>query len=305
MKLSRRNLIAVAFAFAAFVPVFPALGQAQLSSDSVEAGVATTARSSDGLQLSIMTYGDEDAPEILFLHGLGQSRLSWDKQIEDLSNRFRVVTFDLRGHGDSGKPEAASAYANASVWADDVDAVIKAAGLRRPTLVGWSFGGFVIGQYLEKYGSSHVAGVNLVDAVTKFDYALFGSSGLQHSPGLASPDLSVRTAAIVDFLAACFVQQPDPQTFSRMVAFNGMVPVGFHTGIGQLSAEGIDEAFAKVGNMLVTYGEQDTITAYEMSRRILDINTGATLSIYPEAGHAPFYDAPERFNEELSEFASR
>ena len=50
----------------------------------------------------------------------------------------------------------------------DLHAVMETAGLRRPTLVGWSLGGFIIGLYLLKYGRERTAGINLVDAVTVF-----------------------------------------------------------------------------------------------------------------------------------------
>lgn len=76
------------------------------------------------------------------------------------------MTFDMRGHGDSDKPDNAAAYASGERWADDLRAVMETAGLRRPTLVGWSLGGFVVGLYLAKYGRERTAGINLVDAVT-------------------------------------------------------------------------------------------------------------------------------------------
>ena len=62
------------------------------------------AKTSDGLNLSVQTYGDVGNDEILFVHGFGQSRLSWSKQTSSfLIERYRVVTFDLRGHGNSDK----------------------------------------------------------------------------------------------------------------------------------------------------------------------------------------------------------
>lgn len=64
-------------------------------------GGALSVRTSDGLTLSATTYGNPAASEILFVRGLGQSALSWHRQVEHLAARFRVVTFDMRGHGSS------------------------------------------------------------------------------------------------------------------------------------------------------------------------------------------------------------
>ena len=61
--------------------------------------------------------GDPAAPEILFIHGLHQSRLGWDKQFSDPALAgFRMVRFDLRGNGDSNKPNALESYSDADRW---------------------------------------------------------------------------------------------------------------------------------------------------------------------------------------------
>ena len=84
-----------------------------------------SARSADGTVLVGDAQGDAQASEILFIHGLRQSRLSWDKQFADPALAgFRLVRFDLRGHGDSDKPASPDAYADAELWAKDVAAVI-------------------------------------------------------------------------------------------------------------------------------------------------------------------------------------
>ncbi len=69
-----------------------------------------TVKTPDGLSISAQSWGDPDGPEILFIHGLMQSHLSWSRQVEsELAREFRMVTYDLRGHGDPG--EAAGARA--------------------------------------------------------------------------------------------------------------------------------------------------------------------------------------------------
>ncbi len=89
------------------------------------------AKSSDGLNLSVRTdeYVGNDA--ILVIHSFGQSRLCWSKQTSSsLTEHYRVVSFDLRGHGNSDKPDHAAAYASGEQWADDLHAVMETACLR-------------------------------------------------------------------------------------------------------------------------------------------------------------------------------
>ena len=71
-------------------------------------------------------------PALLLHHGLASSQRIWDLMLPGLARRFRVVTYDARGHGLSAKPS--SGYGFDHVTADAV-AVIKAARLRRPIVV--------------------------------------------------------------------------------------------------------------------------------------------------------------------------
>jgi non-heme chloroperoxidase len=64
-----------------------------------------TVKTPDGLTISAQEWGNPAGPEILFIHGFSQSHLSWIRQVDsDLAKEFRIVTYDLRGHGNSDKP---------------------------------------------------------------------------------------------------------------------------------------------------------------------------------------------------------
>jgi non-heme chloroperoxidase len=59
----------------------------------------------DGLTIAAQEWGNPNGPEILFIHGYSQSYLSWMRQVDsDLAKDFHIVTYDLRGHGNSDKP---------------------------------------------------------------------------------------------------------------------------------------------------------------------------------------------------------
>ena len=72
---------------------------------------------------------------------------------------FRMVTYDLRGHGASDKPLESQRYKDAKLWADEVQAVMDGVGLRRPVLVGWSYAGRIICDYLRHHGQGRLAGL--------------------------------------------------------------------------------------------------------------------------------------------------
>lgn len=261
-------------------------------------------RSSDGTVLAVQAQGDPKAPEILLIHGLRQSHLSWQKQLADPQLKgFRIVTFDLRGHGDSDKPNAPDAYANADQWADDVAAVIGATRLRRPVLVGWSLGGYVAGAYLRKYGGGSVAGVNLVDAVTKLSPDLLTQEAGAFTTTTTSHDLGVRADATADFLATCFYRLPTKAEMRQMLIVNGMTARAVNEGFVQTKTTDLESTFqAYAGSILLTHGIHDRLVRVAMSERIKAIHPNSRLSLFSESGHSPFYEEPARYGKELAAF---
>src|SRR5262245_12658001 len=118
-----------------------------------------------GLNLAVYEAGKPGAPAIVLIHGFTQNFMTWDQQFSELADRFHVVAYDFRGHGGSDKPLEAQKYTDSSLWADDLAAVIRSRNLRRPVLVGWSYGGYVIADYVRKYGDAELGGVVFEGAV--------------------------------------------------------------------------------------------------------------------------------------------
>jgi hypothetical protein len=99
-------------------------------------------RTPDGVNISAQEWGNPNGKEIVFIHGFMQSYLSWSKQLHDpeLSKQFRMISYDFRGHGGSDKIMDPKLYNNGEAFADELNAVIQAASLKKPVLVGWSYG---------------------------------------------------------------------------------------------------------------------------------------------------------------------
>jgi non-heme chloroperoxidase len=182
------------------------------------------AHAPDGVSIAVQDWGNPAGPEILFIHGFSQASLSWARQTSsELAKEFHIVTYDLRGHGNSDKPLEPEKYKESKGWADEVKAVMETAKLKRPVLVGWSYGVHVIADYLRIHGVAHLAGLNYVDGVTKSDPSFFGD-GLKVQPLMFSEDLATNIAATRQFLRNCFEKRPSQDDFEIMLAFNMMVP---------------------------------------------------------------------------------
>ena len=230
----------------------------------------------DGLTISAQEWGNPSGPEILFIHGFSQSYLSWMRQVDSaLAREFRLVTYALRGHGNSDKPLDPARYRDSKAWGDEVQAVMDAAGLKRPVLVGWSYAGRVISDYVATDGAGQLAGINFVDAGIKADPTLAGDN-LKNLPIMASEDLATNIAATRAFVHGCFSKQPTADDFEIMSKLK--LPV------------------------LVTHGAEDRNSKVGAAKYTASVIPGAKLSIYEGIGHAPFYEDATRFNTELTSF---
>jgi len=120
----------------------------------------THVRGDGGVRLAVRDLGGPASrPAVLLHHGLASSQRIWDLMLPSLARRHRVVTFDARGHGRSAKPPSGYGFAHV---AEDVRSVSAALGLRRPLVVGHSWGAMVALELAARSPRS-VSGVVLVD----------------------------------------------------------------------------------------------------------------------------------------------
>src|SRR4051794_15644616 len=184
-------------------------------------------RGGGGLRLHVREWGDPQGPPIVFVHGWSQSQLCWSRQTAGtLADDFRIVTFDLRGHGMSEKPPEAEHYVDARLWAEDLNAVIEGLELNRPVLVAWSYGGYVVTDYLRAYGEDAIAAVDLVGGAVlrtpTFDH--IGPGLLENAGDACGPDLPTSIAAIQRFLRACTQKPGSAEDWSAALCWNMVVP---------------------------------------------------------------------------------
>jgi non-heme chloroperoxidase len=261
-------------------------------------------RTPDNITIAAQEWGNPKGPEIVFIHGLGQSHLSWKKQYESsLAKEFRILTYDLRGHGDSGKPSEPDMYSEGKRWGGDLKAVISAAAFKKPTLVAWSLGGVVVLNYLHTYGGKDLSGVVFVDAIVGPKPEFLSSMNL--FPPLAADDLVERSYAISNFLRACFHKQPDQNEFELMLTYNAMVPVVAQRAVRKLimTIEGSEESLKSLKHpVLIVQGEQDSLVTKSMALYAHGLLQNSTIKMYSDSGHSPFFEESARFNEDLHSF---
>lgn len=260
-----------------------------------------------GVRLTVHDIGPTDAPPILLIHGWSQASPCWARQ-HPLAGDFRLIIPDLRGHGQSEKPLEPEAYMTSQPWADDIAAIIDALSLDRPTLVGWSMGGWVVGDFIRHHGDAALAGFALVGSSVASGSHLPPDAVEQRqsdpaiaAPGMFGDDLAADLAATVAFLRACFHQQPDAGDLAAMVGFNMLCPP--HARICRRRADDFRPDYARTTRpALVIRGAHERLSLPAMHDQTLQTLPRATAHEYANSGHAPFWEEADRFNADLTAF---
>ena len=260
-----------------------------------------------GVKLHAREWGNPQGPALLFIHGWSQSDLCWLNQVRgDLAGTFRIVTFDLRGHGLSEKPAGREHYADGQLWADDVASVIDQTRLQQPVLVAWSYGGYIVADYLRAYGDTQIGGINLVGAAVilrppAFDH--IGPGLMENVQGMCVPDLSANIAAARRFLRACTARPLGEDEVAAALAWNMVVPSAVRGALLSRELDASDILASVEVPVLVTHGQEDAIVLPSMAEHTLTVCPAATASWYEGVGHMPFWEVPDRFAHELAGLA--
>ncbi|WP_175673605.1 alpha/beta fold hydrolase [Burkholderia ambifaria] len=271
--------------------------------DAVAAPTSYMVTSKDGVRLSVQESGNPNGPPVIFIHGLLGSRLNWEAQVQSPELRkYRIITYDLRGHGLSDKPSGGTPYHDGRRWADDLEAVIAGSHARKPVVVGWSLGGVVISNYLATYGDDNIAGTVYVDGVVE----LAPGQIVDHPAvyrDMNSPDLKTHLDGERTFIGLCFNRRPDADTFSRLLANAALASWDMQKEIPTMTVLA-SEALSKTRvPLLFIYGGRDALVDTPTTlARAKALNPRIQSKVYVDAGHAPFIEEPDRFNHDLAEF---
>ena len=263
-----------------------------------------------GVRLHVREWGNQDGPAILFIHGWSQNHLCWAKQYENaLADEFRLVAFDLRGHGMSEAPLEPEHYTNGTLWADDVAAIIDQLHLDRPVLVGWSYGAFVICDYVRAHGQDRVSAINFVEGAVKLGEAAFGTligpAFLDHFAHATADDLPTNIWAMRHFVRACLTKPLPAEDFETALCWNIVVPARVRANLAAREIDDDDVLRTVQVPLLVTHGREDSVVLPAMAEHVLATCPAAEASWYDGVAHVPHLEEPERFNRELAALTRR
>ncbi len=262
-----------------------------------------------GVPISVQEWGNPDGPPLVLLHGFNFAAASFKHQIGDISAQLRIIAPDLRGHGFSGKPWKPEDYAGTKVWADDLEAVLKALNVKHPVVLGWSFGGYVAMDYVRHCTANCPSAIVLTSSL----------AGLvppapppdPQKAGLPPPAGDSRVDDFHDvFLSAAWLGRamssapPSALQLQQNEFMVMMTPPYARRAMKGLSLDNRDLAPRLHYKLLLITGADDLSVPPASVSALRGALAAATVEslVYPGVGHSPFSENPDRFNADLLAF---
>lgn len=235
---------------------------------------------------------------LVFIHGLGSSTLDWESQAREFSKSYRVITFDLRGHGQSDKP--AGPY-DIPMFAADLCSLLQALQITAVHLVGISLGGAVAFQFALDYHEM-VKSLTIVNS----------GPALGGTPEQAQQEIERRVGIVQQLGMRAMGQSlspllfPKPQhaalreTFIERWAQND--PRAYIEATRSMLGWDVTERLGEIRcPTLIISADQDysPVSAKEAYAARLP---NARLVVIPDSHHATPIEEPEKFNHVLADF---
>ena len=253
------------------------------------------------LALNIKDSGEGPKHTLVFLHGFPFNQTMWKTQVALAQPRFRTITYDLRGHGDSETGSGQYAFED---FVDDLFNILDARNIERAILCGLSLGGYIALRAIER-APERISGLVLCDTRSEAD----------------SNEAKIKRAATVKQIknqgvnAFCegFLQSVlTPETWSKRLdvvesirrMMVGNKPLGMiGTVLAMAGRTDTTESLGRIGvPTLILVGEKDPITPPTAAQAMHQRIPKSTLSIIPEASHLSNKESPEVFDRHLDAF---
>jgi pimeloyl-ACP methyl ester carboxylesterase len=260
-------------------------------------------RTPDGLTIAAQDWRQKSSGrDVLLIHGFSQSHLAWLKQVSGpLASEYRLMTYDIRGHGESDKPLEPHFYREPERWAGEVAAVIQQAQLHRPVLIFWSYAGRIALDYLSQNGDAGVSALVFVNATSRGDATVLGPAN-PLLRAMTQGDLATNIEVTLRFLGASTARPLPEEEVRFMLAYNMVVPPAVRFNLTGRAAD-YDATLRRIRvPVLALHGSEDTVNLPTMADHTCNTVPNARKVIYPGVGHMPFWESPETFARDLGEF---
>jgi 3-oxoadipate enol-lactonase len=253
--------------------------------------------SNDGVRLHWRLDGKPGLPLLVLGNSLGTDLFMWDRQVEALTQRFRLLRYDVRGHGAS---DVQAGDATLDQLGADLLALADQAGAQRFAYCGVSLGGLV-GQWLGVHAPRRVSALVLSNAAPHLPPPEGWTQRMQLARGAGM-------GALVDmvmprFFSPAWRDRDEPFYHSMRTSFAAMSGEGYAACCAAIRDADFRASLPRIDvPTLVISGSLDTATPHETCGAQLVAGIPGARSLVLPAGHIANVEQPEAFSRALLEF---
>ena len=255
----------------------------------------------NNMQVNYTDMGPDEAPVIIFIHGFPLDKSMWDNQVEIFHEQFRVITYDIRGHGES---DTGNEPFSIDLFVDDLIRFMDAIKISRASLCGLSMGGYIalhaIEHYPERFEAlvlcdttckadspqAKVKRLNTVESIIKDGVVNYALESVRN---LFAPDSFSSKDAEINAVKKMILNTSELSLCSTLLALSAR----------KESCSILPEINVPV---LIMVGKEDGITPPKVARLLHKSIKNSTLQVIEGAGHLSNLENPEAFNQHLKIF---
>ncbi|MCB2134467.1 MAG: alpha/beta fold hydrolase [Rhodobacteraceae bacterium] len=245
--------------------------------------------------------GRPDAPAVVLIHGLGLNADIWRWLMPELERDFRVLSYDILGHGASAPPPPSPTLRTLS---DQLSDLLTVCGIERAACVGFSLGGMIARRFAQDHPARVSALAILHSPHQRTPEAQAAILARVEQARREGPKATVEAALVRWFTDDYRARSPEMMDLVRSWVLANDPAI--YPSIYRILAEGVDEIVAPTPPItcpaLVITGEEDYGNGPEMTRAIAAEIGGATALVLPGLRHMALAEAPQAVNQPLVAF---
>ena len=254
-----------------------------------------------------MSYTDErpdNVPVIILIHGFPFNKSMWNKQVEMLIENYRVIAYDVRGHGNS---DAGTEDFSIELFVDDLIGLMDALKIDRAMICGLSMGGYIalnaVENFPKRFGALILCDTNCIadtpeakvkrmmsiENIEKHGVEQYANESLKN---LFAPESFVTNQEKVAAVKKMIMETSVKSLSSTLIALSKRKETC--TNLDKINIPS-----------LIVVGKEDKITPPDASRLMQKSIKGSTLNIIEHAGHLSNIENSYEFNIHLEKFVSK
>lgn len=253
------------------------------------------------LNVSYFDVGENDLQAIIFIHGFPFNKSMWETQVLELKNEFRVIAYDVRGHGDS---DIGTDDFSIEIFVSDLIALLDELCIDKATVCGLSMGGYIA-----------------LNAITHFPER-FSALILSDTSCIAdSEEAKVNRKKTMDDIDTFGVVQYAEKSIEKLFSSESIITkpnevANIKEMILQTSIHSLTQTLQALANrsstcdqlsninvpVLILVGSEDKLTPLALSQKMQDEIDSSRLYVIENSGHLPNIENPQKFNKLILNF---